>query len=681
MAKPDVTPEKVAWVADFLHGSIPLFPIEKAILSTTLFNRLHNILQNSTVYFTYPSNRTSRLSHSLGCMHLAGEVFRNGIVNASKADRNDFLHQAETEVQKLQPRVQQQLRDHISRSTAASALKHPGLPSSVSPFLSATLVHGISTRKSAYFSLLLQSVRLAALMHDIGHPPFSHITEFALQGIYEHLKDTLASNQPSPFARGLHEQLTPHLDGPKAFHEALGCELVETILKDQIRELAGQPGNPNHDHAVFNLLLVKEATLAILNDATPFWESIHKILDGALDADRMDYVQRDLIMSGFSREPLRLDRLIRSFTLVATGTTRQQRHFQFMPSTRALHNVEEFFRQRFQLYRYVIYHHRVIKVDGLLERVVKELGIQHIRSHSKAARKASPTKSEPFLLPQNAGGLWAITDPAVRNVPLDTESCYIQWDDSWLLGVLRHEYFRLRTANDHSTSSDNLLLIRLEELLSNRRHYWPLFKRPECFGEIDREFAESLANDPSWQELEAGLDSHFGPNAKPIESVERDWQALKTFIAQVPSLSRNPPWFKLVERHGYALSLLCHILHAAHICRFDQVPFVEEAISAWKADSPFTDAVLIPKRIKTGVDSAFTLVDSNGKVTELGMLSRIADELRLAALLFPPFFVFVAPGNSPTHSFSTDDFQARRKSLGRALANSFKNFARKLTNA
>ena len=74
---------KTTFVADNIHFPISISKIEKEIISTQLFNRLHNILQDSTAYLTYPTNRTSRFSHSLGCMSITGNIFYNSIINGS----------------------------------------------------------------------------------------------------------------------------------------------------------------------------------------------------------------------------------------------------------------------------------------------------------------------------------------------------------------------------------------------------------------------------------------------------------------------------------------------------------------------------------------------------------------------------------------------------------------------
>ncbi|HEY8364620.1 MAG TPA: hypothetical protein VIK84_03525, partial [Haloplasmataceae bacterium] len=68
-------------ITDSLHGIIQLSNLEKKIINSEVFNRLHYISQNSTAYLTFPSNKTKRFEHSLGTMKLAGDIFLNSICN------------------------------------------------------------------------------------------------------------------------------------------------------------------------------------------------------------------------------------------------------------------------------------------------------------------------------------------------------------------------------------------------------------------------------------------------------------------------------------------------------------------------------------------------------------------------------------------------------------------------
>ena len=47
-------------INDSVHGLVRLTAYEKKILCSPEFNRLHDVYQNSTVFMTFPANRTKR---------------------------------------------------------------------------------------------------------------------------------------------------------------------------------------------------------------------------------------------------------------------------------------------------------------------------------------------------------------------------------------------------------------------------------------------------------------------------------------------------------------------------------------------------------------------------------------------------------------------------------------------
>ena len=71
-------------MADIVHGSIMYSGIEREILGTPIFNRLHRVLQSSLVYLTYPSNKVKRFEHRVGVMDLAGKMFFMSICNVKE---------------------------------------------------------------------------------------------------------------------------------------------------------------------------------------------------------------------------------------------------------------------------------------------------------------------------------------------------------------------------------------------------------------------------------------------------------------------------------------------------------------------------------------------------------------------------------------------------------------------
>lgn len=86
---------KLRQVTDTIHGSIFLSGLESAMIATPYFFRLHDIYQSSTVYMTYPTNRTKRYEHSLGVMQLASRMLFSAVSNADDLVKIEFFRQLE----------------------------------------------------------------------------------------------------------------------------------------------------------------------------------------------------------------------------------------------------------------------------------------------------------------------------------------------------------------------------------------------------------------------------------------------------------------------------------------------------------------------------------------------------------------------------------------------------------
>lgn len=83
--------KKLRQVTDSIHETIYLSSLESELISTPYFYRLHEIYQSSTVYMTFPSNRTKRYEHSLGTMELASSMLFSAFSNAEHKTRVMFF--------------------------------------------------------------------------------------------------------------------------------------------------------------------------------------------------------------------------------------------------------------------------------------------------------------------------------------------------------------------------------------------------------------------------------------------------------------------------------------------------------------------------------------------------------------------------------------------------------------
>lgn len=112
-------------ILDPIHGIIRMTALEFNFINHPLYQRLRNIKQNSFLYKVFPSAVHSRFEHSLGVLHLSNEILNNLYLNAILYDKKYNDGNVFCDI------------NHIPK-------------------------HNV------------QELRLAALLHDIGHGPMSH---------------------------------------------------------------------------------------------------------------------------------------------------------------------------------------------------------------------------------------------------------------------------------------------------------------------------------------------------------------------------------------------------------------------------------------------------------------------------------------------------------------------------
>ncbi len=120
-------------IRDPIHGFIHLSDMEKNIIDTEPFQRLRNIKQLGLTYYVYPGATHTRFEHSLGVMHTATQIVSSILDKHRMENLSEYL-------------------GLIGKGYLEDRLK--------------------------------TTTRLAALLHDLGHPPLSHSSESLL--IKEH---------------------------------------------------------------------------------------------------------------------------------------------------------------------------------------------------------------------------------------------------------------------------------------------------------------------------------------------------------------------------------------------------------------------------------------------------------------------------------------------------------------
>lgn len=333
--------EKAFLIRDPIHGYIQVAAHERILVDHPVTQRLRRINQTGLADLVYPEARTSRFAHSVGAMHLASRFLISAIENAKESDALKFFAGigALDLVVKLRPSLAS-----LDELLFADRLEGGGLKAATIVFRYKKLrQRGMKYKR--LLGLAEAGLRLAALFHDLGHLPFSHDMEFALQ---EYVGRCKREHKPIPI--GLRTLVSGHP------HEVIGHELARLVFQGLIQTQAPAV------KAAFALAgKILDVPSGFYNQPTPnagVVEWLHSLVDGEVDVDRADYLLRDARALGFEFAVYDLDRLISNLVLVTDNdlgltTAIEERGFSAL---------ESFYVSRSRSNQYLPRHHKVAQI-------------------------------------------------------------------------------------------------------------------------------------------------------------------------------------------------------------------------------------------------------------------------------------------------------------------------------
>jgi hypothetical protein len=271
-------------VRDPIHGAIEIWPFEIPFIDHLYFQRLRHLKQLGFAELSFPGATHNRYLHSLGVMQMSSAMFSQ--VFSGFPDLDTYL-------------------------------------------------------KRKFHQL----VRLASLLHDIGHGPFSHSCEMAMPKVDElkiplnsdRYKDRQATHEDYSLKILLDSDLTRHFE--QAANEF-------GITSSQIASLvSGHNFTPS----------------AFEHEGKNFFPLLHQIVSSEMDADRMDYLQRDSYFCGVSYGNFDASWLVRNLTYAESG----QAYFLAVRS-RAIYSFDDFLISRYHMFLMVYHHYKSVIYEAML---------------------------------------------------------------------------------------------------------------------------------------------------------------------------------------------------------------------------------------------------------------------------------------------------------------------------
>jgi HD superfamily phosphohydrolase len=358
-------------ISDSVHKTIKLSQLECDIIQTKIFQRLRNVKQLGLAHYVFPGADFSRFSHSLGVCHITGRIL-------DELNRKQDLKLSHKEIQKY---------------------------------------------------------RLAALLHDIGHYPFSHAMEEAIENFFKRQvyepKDSESVND--------NEEVTD-----KIFftHEVLGKQILG--LDPEIKDLLEKNGfEPRKISSIF----LREGENRFQN-----------LISSDLDADRIDYLMRTACHTGLPFGNVDLDYLINQMQV--------DNNDKLCLSKKALRAADHFLLCRHFDRLQVAYHKTVAALELVLKDVLQALIDAEIIDCSPAKLSHQLNNNDWshfddfFILSK----IWELKNKTSDNILKLKISSILERNPPRLVG----EYEAFDARDNEGLESDIILAKQLEPELSKR---------------------------------------------------------------------------------------------------------------------------------------------------------------------------------------------------------------------
>ncbi len=305
-------------VRDLVHGYVNLSNFELEIIDTVQFQRLKDVRQ-LTSQDVYPSARHTRFEHSLGVLELTRQAVNN-------LNKNGFI--------------------------------------------------GESNNIRVINKNLELNVRIAALLHDVGHCPFSHLgeTQFDKKEVKECLCKLL-NDKKFKISSALQEKFKSETkEKLGAVHEQISCIVILEKYFDLFSKVNDSNFKIENVSINIDFELIIRCILGIEYDiSTKVLYSrnasknamVRLINSNIFDMDKLDYIMRDSYYTGIGTPTIDTSRLFKNMFF--------DKKYSHLFTSRAIPTLQNMIEARDGLYMYVYNHHAVVLSDFINTYIIRKL--------------------------------------------------------------------------------------------------------------------------------------------------------------------------------------------------------------------------------------------------------------------------------------------------------------------
>ena len=314
-------------INDPIYGAVNIDEDILPFINTPEFQRLHHIKQLSFCFHVYPGASHTRFEHSIGTMHLVGELIKK-LKEVELVEPKERLDSPEAKKSKIFDAPEAKESDIINAPEAKES--------------------------KIFDDKDILCVKLAALLHDLGHGPFSHFWEIMLKRFIEEKK---------------HEAREEKFSKENFVHEEMTIKLIERMRKNnsKIKELLKDDDDVKFIQELIDPERRKDPEKESTRSREPLKNFYYEIVsnkDNEIDLDKWDYIARDSHHVGINT-CFETDRLMKTchVGIDEDGKT------HIVWTLKDLDNLALVFEQRKRLHRKVYQHINAIQAAKLYEEV------------------------------------------------------------------------------------------------------------------------------------------------------------------------------------------------------------------------------------------------------------------------------------------------------------------------